>query len=160
MSEAAAWPEPDWEPVQPFPFAAARGVFAGMTSTEDSILLHYYRRPDRSLAAVAEFGRRAEGAPGLVHGGAILPVLDEALGAAAWLAGRPVMTASLDTEFRKGLPIGMIVHVETRLLRERHRLVFLEGSLSGRDGTLYARASGRYIVLDDATLRRLFGRTP
>ena len=152
------WPLPGWESVQPFPFAAARGVFAGMTGTEGRIMLKYYRRHDGSLVATAKFGALSEGAPGLVHGGAILTALDEALGAAAWLAGRPVMTARLTTEFRKGVPLGATMLVETRLIRERHRLVILEGTLSGPDHVVYAYADGRFMVLNDGDQRRILGQ--
>ena len=155
---ASPWPLPDWEPVQPFPFASARGAFAGMTSTEGRIVLKYYRREDQSLVATARFGTQSEGAPGLVHGGAILTALDEALGAAAWLMGRPVMTARLTTEFRKGVPLGATMLVETRFIRERHRLVLLEGTLSGPDGLVYAYADGRFMVLAEADQKRILGR--
>ena len=128
----APWPLPDWEAVQPFPFAAARGAFAGMTGTEGRIVLKYFRRPDGSLVATARFGDLSEGAPGLVHGGAILTALDEALGAAAWLAGRPVMTARLTTEFRKGVPLGAVMLVETRLIRETSRAFELARTQSRR----------------------------
>ncbi|MBI4060915.1 MAG: PaaI family thioesterase [Elusimicrobia bacterium] len=156
---ATPWPLPGWEAVQPFPFAAARGAFAGMTSTQGRLVLKYYRRRDASLVATARFGSRAEGAPGLVHGGAILTALDEALGAAAWHAGRPVMTARLSAEFRRGVPLGATMLIETRLIRERHRLVILEGALSGPDGLVYARADGRFMVLGEAEQRRILGRT-
>ncbi|MCM2303628.1 MAG: PaaI family thioesterase [Elusimicrobia bacterium] len=156
---AVPWPLPGWEEVQPFPFAAARGAFAGMTGTEGRIVLKYYRREDGSLVATARFGHLSEGAPGLVHGGALLTALDEALGAAAWLAGRPVMTARLTTEFRKGVPVGATMLVETRLIRERHRLVLLEGTLSGPDHVVYAYADGRFMVLADSDQRRILGRT-
>ena len=161
MSEtpAAPWPLPGWEAVQPFPFATARGAFAGMTGTEGRIVLKYYRRQDKSLVATAQFGALSEGAPGLVHGGAILTALDEALGAAAWLADRPVMTTRLTTEFRKGVPLGATMLVETRLIGERHRLVTLEGTLSGPDKTVYAFADGRFMVLGEADQRRILGRT-
>ena len=156
---AVPWPLDGWEEVQPFPFAAARGAFAGMTGTEGRIVLKYYRREDGSLVATARFGHLSEGAPGLVHGGALLTALDEALGAAAWLAGRPVMTARLTTEFRKGVPVGATMLVETRLIRERHRLVLLEGTLSGPDHVVYAYADGRFMVLADSDQRRILGRT-
>ena len=149
---------PDWEPVQPFPFAAARGAFTGMTDTEGRIVLRYFRRHDESLVATAKFGTLSEGAPGLVHGGAILTALDEALGAAAWLMGRPVMTARLTTEFRKGVPLGATMLVETRFIRERHRLVLLEGTMSGADGHMYAYAEGRFMVLSDEDQKRILGR--
>lgn len=155
---AAPWPLPGWEAVQPFPFAEARGAFAGMTGTEDRIVLKYYRRHDDSLAATARFGPLSEGAPGTVHGGAILTALDEALGAAAWLAGRPVMTTRLTTEFRKVVPVGATMLVETRLIRERHRLVLVEGTLSGPDHIVYAYADGRFMVLNDLDQKRILGR--
>lgn len=157
-THSSPWPLPGWEAVQPFPFAAARGAFAGMTSTEGRLVLKYYRRHDGSLVATAKFGALSEGAPGLVHGGALLTALDEALGAAAWLSGRPVMTARLTTEFRKGVPLGATMLVETRLIRERHRLVILEGTMSGPDNIVYAYADGRFMVLNDADQKRILGR--
>ena len=153
----ARWPEPDWKPVQPFPFAAARGAFAGMTSSAGRILLRYFSRPDGGLVATAEFGAHSEGAPGLVHGGAILTALDEALGAAAWLAGRRCMTARLTTEFRKGAPLGSELLVVTRIVASRRRLIDLTGELIGPTGTVYAAAHGRFMELDEAQLERIFG---
>lgn len=155
----APWPLADWEPVRPFPFSAARDAFAGMTHDEGRINLDYYKRHDGSLVAVARFGPQSEGAPGLVHGGAILTALDEALGAAAWLLGRPVMTARLTTEFRKGVPLGATMLVETRFIRERHRLVLLEGVMTGSDGSVYAYADGRFMVLAEPDQKRILGRT-
>ena len=77
----SSWPEPDWKPIQPFPFSGARGAFTGLTAEEGRIELSYFQRPnDKSLVAIADFGPRTQGAPGLVHGGMILTVLDEALG--------------------------------------------------------------------------------
>jgi acyl-coenzyme A thioesterase PaaI-like protein len=154
------WPEPGWAPADPFPFTAARGAFAGMTSDEKKVSVSYYRRPDSTLAAVVRFGPLSEGAPGLVHGGAILTALDESLGAAAWLAGIPSLTARLTTDFRRGVPAGAVCLVSTRLLGERHRVASLEGELVGADGAVYARAEGRFIRLSDDAHRRIFGRGP
>ena len=153
----AHWPESDWKTVQPFPFAAARGAFAGMTSSEGRIVLRYFKRPDGSLVATAEFGPLSAGAPGLVHGGAILTALDEALGAAAWLTGRRCMTARLTTEFRKGTPLGAELLVVTRIVASRRRLIDLTGELINPAGTVYAAAHGRFMELEDSQFRRIFG---
>ena len=155
----AHWPEAGWTSVQPFPFAAVRGAFAGMTSSEGRLVLHYFQRPDGALVATAEFGPLSEGAPGLVHGGAILTALDEALGAAAWLAGRRCLTARLTTEFRKGTPLGAELLVVTRIVASRRRLIDLTGELVGPDGTVYAAAHGRFMELDEAQQKRILGRT-
>ena len=153
------FPRPGWTPVEPFPFANARRTFAGPTSSKGLLMLDYYRRPDGGMAAVASFGPLSEGAPGLVHGGMILTVLDEALGAAAWLAGHPVLTVRLETEFRAGVPVRAQLHVETRILAVRRRMVFVEGSLLGVDGKFYAGAKGQFLEVNEETQRRIFGRT-
>src|SRR5581483_3148804 len=95
----------DWQPVEPFPFAAARKTFTGPTAKKDLVKLRYFKKPDGSLVGVAEFGPLSEGAPGHVHGGMILTVLDEALGAAAWVAGHHAMTVHLETQFRASVPV-------------------------------------------------------
>ena len=153
------FPGPGWTPVNPFPFAAARKSFMGPTSSKDLLLLDHYRKPDGSLAAVAAFGPLSKGAPGLVHGGLILTVLDEALGAAAWLAGHPVLTVRLQTEFRAGVPVRAQLQVETRIVEARRRMVFVEGSLTDANGKLYASAKGQFLELNEAAQRRIFGRT-
>jgi len=151
------YPRPDWKPVQPFPFIEARKMFTGPTSLEGLVSLKYYQRPDASLAAVATFGPLSEGAPGQIHGGMILTVLDEALGGAAWLAGHPVLTVHLETEFRASVPVNAQLLVDTSIVAVRHRVVFVDGALIGPDGKTYAGARGRFLTLDDAAQKRIFG---
>lgn len=154
------WPGPDWEAVRPFPFSAARSAFAGLTTDEGRLKLDYFvRPPDRTLVAVAQFGPRAEGAPGLVHGGLILTVLDEALGAACWVAGHPSLTVELSTKFRRSVPLSARLLVETKVTSNRHRLVTAEGSLRGPDGTVFASAVGSFMHLREETQRSIFGRS-
>lgn len=152
------WPEPGWTPVQPFPFAAARRAFTGMTDDAGKVMLRYYRLPDGALVCTAAFGPRAEGTPGLVHGGAILTALDEALGAAVWVAGMPCMTVRLETEFRRGVPLNAECLVTTRQASSRHGLVDMHGELADAGGAVYARARGRFKHLSDEAQQRLFGR--
>lgn len=153
-----SWPEPDWTPVSPFPFTAARSAFAGMTDDKNKVVLRYFKRRDGALVATASFGPLAEGAPGLVHGGATLTALDEALGAAAWVAGLPCLTVRLETEFRRGLPVGAACLVTTHIESVRHGLADVAGELAGADGVVYARALGRFKRLSPQAFQAMFGR--
>ena len=154
----AQWPGPDWQEVEPFPFAGARRAFTGSADPERLIPVRYFRKPDdRRLVALVRFTERVEGAPGQAHGGAVLTVFDEALGAAAWVAGHPVFTVRLNAEFRKSVPIPSELLVTTEIYRERRRLIWVRGELLGRDGECYARADGEFFLLDEERTRRLKG---
>jgi len=156
---APRWPQPDWVAVEPFPSVEAGRAFTGERQRQ-FLSLRYFKRPDGSLAAVAAFGPLSEGAPGRAHGGAILTALDEALGAAAWNAGYPVLTARLTTEFRRAVPLGAELLVETRLLRRRLRAVDLDGRLIDAEGQVYASAEGRFLELKPADAAKIFAKKP
>lgn len=71
------------------------------------IRVRYFKRErDGALVGKVWFGPGAEGPPGHAHGGSMAAVLDEALGAAAWMSGHPVVAAKLVTVFRRMLPLG------------------------------------------------------
>ncbi|MDE2039927.1 MAG: PaaI family thioesterase [Elusimicrobia bacterium] len=150
------WPGAGWKRLEPFPFAEA-GPFTGVSRDPEALGLSYYRRPDGSFVALALFGAHCEGAPGQAHGGSILTALDEALGAAAWNAGFSVLTARLTTQFRRPVPLGSLMLVETELRGRRLRLVRAAGRLLGADGRVYASAEGSFFELDQTGRRRLFG---
>lgn len=152
------WPEPGWTPIQPFPFAEARRAFVGMTSDAEMVSVRYFKRPDGTVVAAVTFGPRSEGAPGRVHGGAILTALDEALGAAAWVEGIPCFTVRLETEFRRGVPVGAQCLVTTRLRSTRHGLADVEGELADASGAVLASAKARFKRLSEEAQRQLLGR--
>src|SRR5439155_19897652 len=61
---------------------------------------------------------------GLVHGGLIALMLDEAVGWAGWHAGHPGLTGKLDVRYRLPLPVGGRVRVVGRVERIRRSLVY------------------------------------
>lgn len=161
MTEASPRPPgPGWEPVEPFPFTAARQMFTGGNRGGRLIDLRYFRNSaDGTLTALARFGPEAEGAPGRAHGGGVLTVLDEAMGAAAWILGLPVLTVRLHAAFRKAVPIGVDLLVEMTIRRRRGRLIEIEGRLHGPEG-LCAQSEGTFLKLEGDRVREVFGIDP
>ncbi|OGS00518.1 MAG: hypothetical protein A3G41_06670 [Elusimicrobia bacterium RIFCSPLOWO2_12_FULL_59_9] len=149
--------EPGWSEVWPFPFWEARRSFTGPAGMEE-VGMRYFKTAEGALVAKIWFGPSAEGAPGRAHGGALLTVLDEAMGAAAWVAGIPVLTARLETAFRRGVPLAVELLAETKLLQTGGRTLRIEGSITDRAGTLYAQANGVFARLTAGQVKTIFSR--
>ncbi len=106
-------------------------------------------------AAVAQFTpeKRHQGWDGLVHGGIIFTLLDEALAyAAIFASGRPAVTAEMQARIRKPCPVGLTLTATGRMVRQRLGVVIGEARLSGEDGEIYAESTGKFVLLKDAYL--------
>jgi acyl-coenzyme A thioesterase PaaI-like protein len=68
---------------------------------------------------------------GMIHGGVVALMLDEALGWAAWHAGRPGLTGRLEVRYRRPLKLGERVRVVGRVDRVRRSLVYASATIEG-----------------------------
>ncbi|MGH7866943.1 MAG: PaaI family thioesterase [Candidatus Dormibacteraceae bacterium] len=84
--------------------------------------LCFERREEESWA---EFSvpERFQSWQGIIHGGMVSLVLDEAMGWAAWHAGCPGVTGKLEVRLRQPLRVGEAVRVRARLIATRGRLI-------------------------------------
>lgn len=138
-----------WVPVEPLESVGTGRSFVSGEPNGDRLRVRYFRR-DRDGALVGNiwFGPGAEGPPGHAHGGSMAAVLDEAMGAGAWMAGYTVLAAKLTTEFRRMLPLNTEVLLEAWVDQVDGRKVRTRGRLFGPGGELYAEGEALFIVLD------------
>ncbi|TPW22036.1 MAG: aromatic compounds degradation protein paaI [Elusimicrobia bacterium] len=147
--------------VKPFPDKASRKSFTGGALEAERIALRYVTQGrGGALLAQVRFGSGSEGAPKRAHGGAVLTVLDEAMGAACWVKGLPVLTARISAAFRRGVPLEVDLTVETAIVRETPRIIFVTGRLVDGRGGLYAEAEGSFARLRPDQVRATFGDPP
>ena len=66
---------------------------------------------------------------GMVHGGVVALMLDEAVGWAGWHAGRPGLTGRLEVGYRRPLRLGERVRVVCRVDRVRRSLVYASAEI-------------------------------
>jgi acyl-coenzyme A thioesterase PaaI-like protein len=90
-----------------------------------------------------------QGAPGLAHGGLLSLAFDEALGKLMWLIRSPAVTARLETDFLKPVPMGSTLHITAEISGQVGRKVYTraEGRLGSPDGPLAVRAAALFVVV-------------
>jgi acyl-coenzyme A thioesterase PaaI-like protein len=102
---------------------------------------------------VADFQPREEhqGFPGVIHGGIVASVLDEALGRTSLLGAHPewTMTGKLEIKYRRYVPYGPLLRVRATLERARRRMQQARGvlTLAADESTVLAEASGIFLPL-------------
>ncbi|MGE4055596.1 MAG: PaaI family thioesterase, partial [Vicinamibacterales bacterium] len=144
-------PEPGWKPCDPFPASAnAAASFVSGGPTGGRLRVAYFQRTtDARLVGRAWFGPETQGPPGHAHGGSIAAVLDEALGAAAWAAGHPVLVASLVVDFRRMVPLGTDATFEAWIDRTDGRKIHTCARLTDDQGIVLAEGRALCVTLSD-----------
>lgn len=85
-----------------------------------------------------------QGAPGLAHGGVISAAVDEGMGFLLWLLATPAVTARIEVDFVRPVPVGSRLELDGRLDRVEGRRI--HASMLGRlDGEVAVRARALYI---------------
>ncbi len=109
----------------------------------------HFERDDRGVAARYVPRREDQGFPGLVHGGLLSLLLDEAMGWAMYADEVFAVTARMETRFRKPVPLDRALRVRSRIRSQRGRRLEVEAELcdaeDGVDDDVLAEASGLFV---------------
>lgn len=94
-----------------------------------------------------EFSRSISRSGGIMHGGAIMSLLDTAGGLSIVTRGNLVnqVTVNLNTDFMRPISSGPVT-ATGKITREGQRLVFCEMELHDGEGKLCARGTGSWFV--------------
>jgi acyl-coenzyme A thioesterase PaaI-like protein len=111
---------------------------------------------DADLTAEFTVTENHQGAPGLAHGGLLSLAFDEALGKLMWLIRAPAVTARLETDFLKPVPMGTTLHITARITGQVNRKVYTaaEGRLGGPDGEIAVKAAALFVIVPMSPLFR------
>ncbi len=108
----------------------------------------YYNPQTGHTTGKLVFDASKTGPPGHAHGGAVVTVLDEAMGAAAWAADLPVLAVNLNVDLRISVPIGVEVTVIGRVLQVDGRKVYTAAELILPDGRVAATSRGLFLTVE------------
>lgn len=87
-----------------------------------------------------------QGPPGYTHGGALIALLDEAMGAAAWNQGYRVVAVNLQFNLWLAVPLQTLVTVMGEVMRVEGRKVFCAGRILLPDETIAVAAEGLFVM--------------
>lgn len=142
-----------WADAKPFPDAGTKHSFVSGNRESRAIRVRYFQRAQvKQFAGRAWFGPETEGPPGHAHGGSQAALLDEGMGAAAWLSGFPVLAAKIEINFRSPLPIGTVLTLWSSITRVEGRKVYTTGRLEADDGKIISEGVGLFIIFDPKIL--------
>ena len=114
---------------------------------ENPIGLHLHFTWDGQTAQ-AEFtpDENHQGWPGILHGGVMSSLLDEAMGYVTYFKGLECVTAKFEMRIRCRAPLRETLLISAQLVEESKRLVKVGGLLAFRDGTPVAEGTGLMYV--------------
>jgi uncharacterized protein (TIGR00369 family) len=109
-----------------------------------------------AVDAVFRVAQAHQGAPGLAHGGVLATAADEALGFLNWLLTRPAVTARLEVDYLRPVPVGSDLYLRAECIAVAGRKTYVrcEGRLDGTNGPVALRATGLFLEVPLEHFRR------
>jgi uncharacterized protein (TIGR00369 family) len=107
-----------------------------------SLHLRFYDTAPGEVVADTVISVHYQGYPGVVHGGVVSAMLDEAAGRAYMVGAEPrfMYTARLEVRYRQNVPVGQPLHLVGKVGRSRARTATATSTIYTEDGKLLAEA--------------------
>jgi acyl-coenzyme A thioesterase PaaI-like protein len=104
-----------------------------------------FREVDGGVETVFVPAPEHQGFVGIIHGGLVGLVLDEAMAKLAYLRGLEALTCEITVRLRRVVRVGEPLKVTASLVGERRRLLHLEAKTTDTMGNVVATAHAKFI---------------
>ena len=108
-----------------------------------------FRRDGKGVRTEFTPGSQYQGWPGMVHGGILICMLDEAMTYAARFAGAMCITARMDVKLKHLVPVEEPLIITSSVTRHTRRLLNTRAEVCLRDGTVVAEGTSTQFVVED-----------
>jgi acyl-coenzyme A thioesterase PaaI-like protein len=126
---------------------AQSSCFACGPDNPHGLRLKFDKSENSEMTAEWSPERSTEGFDGIVHGGIVSTVLDEAMAKAVVAAGLEALTDELRVRFRRHVVSGSPVRIRGWIESRNKRVIKTEAALTGPDGTELAHAWASFLAL-------------
>ncbi|XP_051013618.1 LOW QUALITY PROTEIN: acyl-coenzyme A thioesterase THEM4 [Acomys russatus] len=108
----------------------------------------FHNSIEKRVVCIFQGGLHLQGVPGFVHGGAIATMVDATTGTCAISEGI-AMTANLNINYRKPIPLSSVVVLNSQLQKIEGRKLYVSCTIQSADEKiLYTEATALFIKLD------------
>ena len=107
--------------------------------------MHFEAVEHDAVESRVTLDRTFQGWRGVVHGGIVALLLDEAMAYAAAARGIVGVTGDLKLRFRKAVPVGVPLRVRAKVTWQRREVLGIEASVCDDAGTLLAAGQGSFV---------------
>jgi uncharacterized protein (TIGR00369 family) len=136
----------------------SRFCFVCGLENPNGLHLHFYQTSPGEVSVRYRVPDKFQGYPGVVHGGIVAAMLDEATGRA--LMGtdpentRFMYTARLDIQYRKPVPTGEELHIVGKATKVKRRSAMAEARIFSPEGEVLAEATAILVDVPAEALDR------
>ena len=107
-----------------------------------------FKRDGKTARAEFTPDKLYQGWNGIVHGGIITCMLDEAMAHAAHLGGIESLTAKMTVQFKRPAPVEEPLIITGSITRNTRRLIETEAKVSLPDGTVVAESTATQFIIE------------
>lgn len=140
----------------------SRQCFVCGLSNPFGLHLRFYDTNPAEVTAEVTLPEQFQGYPGVVHGGIVAAMLDEAAGRSHMVGAAPrfMYTAKLDVRYRKNVPVGKPLRLVGKAGESKRRSALAASAIYDDEGTLLAEAEALLVdipqeVIGQASLEEL-----
>ena len=110
-----------------------------------------FRQVGKTIRAEFTPDKLYQGWPGVVHGGIITCILDEAMSYAIHFKGLNCLTAKMQIRFKRPAPLDEPLVITSSVIRKAKNLIETKASICLRDGTLLSEGTGTHFIVEAQT---------
>ena len=104
----------------------------------------------RRVTGKFRLGPEYQGSIGMLHGGIIAILFDEAMGKLCRFSEGPAVTAELSMQYLKPIRVNQEIIVEASEGERKGRQLFQQAEIRNTEGVVLARSKARFVIIDPA----------
>jgi uncharacterized protein (TIGR00369 family) len=140
------------ERLTPLLHSAQNRCFGCGPANPAGLHLDFLVAEDQSVVCLPTVADTFEGPPGLLHGGIIATLLDEAMSKAVRVRGLTAMTRQMEIDYLRPIPSATPIRIDGRIVRSEGRKHWTEARIVSEKSTALATAKGLFVEVRAARM--------